>query len=520
MFESIINAAATRLGISDDRAGAILAGLLRYVLNSNGGFAGFLDNFRAAGLSSAVDSWIGSGPGQPITNEDVTAALGPGALNAIADDAGMSVAETTDAVAVMVPHLVDEMTVDGRVPNDDEVASRAAAMLGTGGFAAGTAGRMLGADAVRDDMPDRAGAVTGTPTAPVRGTADSELRAVPATGVDDRNSGSFLKWLLPLILLALAVILGYMFCGPSRDIPASNRNGNMPMNRTNANVNANRTAATAVDSSFSIKAENGRYVVTGVVPDEATKKKISDALTAQYGAVNVDLSGLRVDANAKPFDAGWWDNFAKLLPSLKDWRTGTLAFAGTAITEASGLPAAAADQLRSLFAGWTMPGGVSAETQRTLAEVSLPNGTKLQAFPGGIEDQLVKFIGSSEFNSASEDTLKDRWFNFDDLNFKFGTTELEDSSKRQLDNIAAILKAFPEVKIKIGGYTDKKGDEAANLKLSDGRAKAVKAALEKAGVGSQVPEAEGYGEKFATVDENADDEARKVDRKTAVRLIK
>ena len=54
MFESIINAAATRLGISDDRAGAILAGLLRYVLNSNGGFAGFLDNFRAAGLSSAV----------------------------------------------------------------------------------------------------------------------------------------------------------------------------------------------------------------------------------------------------------------------------------------------------------------------------------------------------------------------------------------------------------------------------------------------------------------------------------
>ncbi len=58
--------------------------------------------------------------------------------------------------------------------------------------------------------------------------------------------------------------------------------------------------------------------------------------------------------------------------------------------------------------------------------------------------------------------MKNKWFSFDDLNFKFGTTELVPESKRQLDNIVAILKAFPDVKIKIGGYTDKKGDDAAN----------------------------------------------------------
>lgn len=159
-------------------------------------------------------------------------------------------------------------------------------------------------------------------------------------------------------------------------------------------------------------------------------------------------------------------------------------------------------------------------TVRTLAEVVLPNGVKLQAYPGGIEDQLVKFIQSDEYKNGTDSTLKDKWFNFDDLNFNFGTTELTDSSKRQLDNIAAILKAFPDVKIKVGGYTDKKGDDAANLKLSDGRAKAVQAKLKAAGVGAQVPEAEGYGEKFATVDENADDKSREADRKTAVRLIK
>ena len=47
------------------------------------------------------------------------------------------------------------------------------------------------------------------------------------------------------------------------------------------------------------------------------------------------------------------------------------------------------------------------------------------------------------------------------------------------DNIAAILKAFPKAKFKIGGYTDKTGDEPGNMKLSNDRAKAVKDALNK-----------------------------------------
>ncbi|MCF3110428.1 OmpA family protein [Niabella sp. CC-SYL272] len=168
----------------------------------------------------------------------------------------------------------------------------------------------------------------------------------------------------------------------------------------------------------------------------------------------------------------------------------------------------------------TTPQTAPAPAAKTLAEVTLPNGVKLQAYPGGIEDQLVQFIQSDEYKNATDSTLKEKWFNFDDLNFEFGTTKLTDSSKRQLDNIAAILKAFPDVKIKVGGYTDKKGDDAANLKLSDGRAKAVQAALKAAGVGAQVPEAEGYGEKLAKVDENASDEARAADRRTSVRLLK
>ncbi|WP_297983211.1 OmpA family protein [uncultured Chryseobacterium sp.] len=148
--------------------------------------------------------------------------------------------------------------------------------------------------------------------------------------------------------------------------------------------------------------------------------------------------------------------------------------------------------------------------------VTLPTGKTLNAYKGGIEDQVVAFLNSDEYKNADEAALKNKWFNFDNLNFEFGTTKLTPESQVQLDNLKAILAAYPDAKVKIGAYTDKKGDDAANLKLSADRANAVKAALGSA----QVVEAEGYGEKFATVAETGTDKEREADRKTAIRFVK
>ncbi len=153
---------------------------------------------------------------------------------------------------------------------------------------------------------------------------------------------------------------------------------------------------------------------------------------------------------------------------------------------------------------------------REATTVTLPDGTTLNAYKGGIEDRVVQFLNSQEYAGLSDDQLKERWFNFDNLNFEFGTTTLTAESKAQLDNLNAILKAYPQAKIKIGAYTDKKGDDAFNKKLSQDRADAV----EKALASSQVEDAEGYGEEFATVAETATDQERESDRKTAIRFVK
>ena len=163
----------------------------------------------------------------------------------------------------------------------------------------------------------------------------------------------------------------------------------------------------------------------------------------------------------------------------------------------------------------------TATTTKVDEDIDL-NGTALKGYRNGMEDQMISFLKSGEYTNAKDDAaLKNRWFDFDHVNFKMGSAnQLEAGSESQLQNLVAILKAFPDAKIKIGGYTDKTGNEANNLKLSAERANFIKDWLSNQGVASQVIAADGYGSEFAKVDAKASDAERASDRKMAVRFTK
>jgi len=150
------------------------------------------------------------------------------------------------------------------------------------------------------------------------------------------------------------------------------------------------------------------------------------------------------------------------------------------------------------------------------------NRKALKGYRGGLEDQMITFLKSDGYkNAANDDALKNKWYDFDHVNFTIGSSNtLEAGSEGQLQNLVAILKAYPDAKIKIGGYTDKTGDEANNKKLSAERANFIKDWLGKQGVGTQVIAADGYGSEFAKVDASASNEERAVDRKMSVRFAK
>jgi len=129
------------------------------------------------------------------------------------------------------------------------------------------------------------------------------------------------------------------------------------------------------------------------------------------------------------------------------------------------------------------------ETANGMWERALPGGATIEANKEGVEYSLIDFIESD--NAIDEDT----WFNFDALRFQSGSANIDAGySQRQIDNMYEVLKAYPDVKLKIGGYTDSDGGEAGNLKLSQARANNVKAAIVTKGISADRIETEGYGE--------------------------
>ena len=143
--------------------------------------------------------------------------------------------------------------------------------------------------------------------------------------------------------------------------------------------------------------------------------------------------------------------------------------------------------------------------------MKLPTGYEVVGSPMGIEAMLLKFIQNPDSVAS-----KTNWFDFDHLLFKTGSDQLEmEQSRTQLTNVYEILKAYPKVKIKIGGYTDNVGDAKQNKSLSDRRAKTVMSELLKMGIEKGRMEAEGYGQEHP-VASNDTEEGRARNRRVSV----
>ncbi len=80
------------------------------------------------------------------------------------------------------------------------------------------------------------------------------------------------------------------------------------------------------------------------------------------------------------------------------------------------------------------------------------------------------------------------------IQFYTGKTTLKPESIVILDEIAALMKKYPEYNLSISGHTDSVGSAAANQKLSEGRAKACYDYLIKKGIDRSRMSYAGYGE--------------------------
>jgi K(+)-stimulated pyrophosphate-energized sodium pump len=144
----------------------------------------------------------------------------------------------------------------------------------------------------------------------------------------------------------------------------------------------------------------------------------------------------------------------------------------------------------------------------------LASGVELNIPENGIENKLVAFIEDKD--KAVDKTT---WFDFDRLLFETGKSTLQPASEEQLKNIGEIMKAYPQVEIKLGGYTDNQGDAAANKALSQKRAESVMEQLVAKGIDAKRITAEGFGQEFP-VASNDTEEGRQQNRRVSARVTK
>ncbi len=121
--------------------GGLLGSLLPAIggMLAGGGLQQVLSGFQANGLSAQTDSWIGTGENKPISGEDVRKVVAPEELAKIAAQLGVSESEAADAVAQVLPTVVDKVSPEGHLAPDSELESAFGALehLGDGTPATG-----------------------------------------------------------------------------------------------------------------------------------------------------------------------------------------------------------------------------------------------------------------------------------------------------------------------------------------------------------------------------------------------
>ena len=140
---------------------------------------------------------------------------------------------------------------------------------------------------------------------------------------------------------------------------------------------------------------------------------------------------------------------------------------------------------------------------------ALPGNMSITIPSGSAEDRLANYLAS-----ASPGRIL---VGFDRITFGSGSAVLSSDAREQIDNIATILRAYPNARVMVAGYTDNTGNEGANVTLSRARAEAIGDRLTAQGVAADRVRTEGYGSQNPLAD-NATEAGRAQNRRVQLEV--
>ncbi len=224
-------------------------------------------------------------------------------------------------------------------------------------------------------------------------------------------------------------------------------------------------------------------VVTGVVPDEASKAKLITRLKGLYGNRVVDQ--LAVGNVVAP--PNWTTHVEKILDdNLKNISQGQINVSGTTVN------------LRGQI-------GNEALRQKLVTNIAANLTSSYN-----IKDALTIMTSAQTDLNA---TLAGRIIEFDS-----GSANIRDSSKKILDEIAQRIVSLGAKTVEVIGHTDNQGNPSNNLILSRARAEAVKVYLIQKGIAAEKIVTNGLGDAQPVAD-NETAEGRTRNRRIEFRIV-
>lgn len=203
----------------------------------------------------------------------------------------------------------------------------------------------------------------------------------------------------------------------------------------------------------------GQILVSGTVPDEASKVGILARLREVYGTENV-IDQIAVGSVVLPAN---WNTYVNRLinPNLKQVSRGQLKVDGNTVS---------------------IRGEVANEAQRQqIASDMATNLNPTYTVNNGLR------VSASEQNQL-DSTLDNRI-----VEFETGKASLTQTGKNILDELTVTLIKLRKKKLEVIGHTDDQGIRSSNILLSNARAEAVKSYLADRGLNSDLISTSGQG---------------------------
>jgi uncharacterized protein YidB (DUF937 family) len=88
----------------------------------SGGLDELLQRFQQSGYGDIVNSWIGTGSNRPIAPRQLNQALSPETVDELSQQTGVPRHEVLSELSQALPTMVDRLTPEGRVPDQQEMA--------------------------------------------------------------------------------------------------------------------------------------------------------------------------------------------------------------------------------------------------------------------------------------------------------------------------------------------------------------------------------------------------------------